>query len=69
MATLSSDEASELDHDGEGDKYLPPLGPNKVYRSGWWENSKGAKFFDWEYVDYRSDGLLPSIKEEEEDEM
>lgn len=66
-------EAEDEDEEsfGEGEKYLVALGWWKVYRSGWWELSNGAKtHFEESYVDYRFATHLPPIPEEgEEDEV
>ncbi|KAL0631210.1 hypothetical protein Q9L58_009924 [Maublancomyces gigas] len=62
-------EAEDEDEEsfGEGEKYLVALGWWKVYRSGWWELSNGAKtHFEESYVDYRFATHLLSIPEEGE---
>lgn len=55
------------DEDEDEEKPLVALGWWKVYRSGWWEDSHGAKtHFDETYVEYRFSALLPPVPEEVE---
>lgn len=60
------DDEEDEDSSEEG-KYLVALGWWKVYRSGWWENSHGARtHFEETYIDYRFSNHLPPIPEEDE---
>lgn len=61
------DDEEDEDSSEEGGKYLVALGWWKVYRSGWWENSHGARtHFEETYIDYRFSNHLPPIPEENE---
>lgn len=67
--SIEDEEEERVEFFKKGEKYLVALGWWKVYRSGWWENSHGAKtHFEETYIDYRFSTQLPPIPEEDEDE-